>query len=133
MRKTSFRASHKVLASTPPGPTIEICFSGEDDVSRGSKIGQYLDKILEEHSPVALLLNFVECRQFFDADMGSIISAFFDKDRDRDRPCAVLAKGRTARSARTLLDLTTLSVTFDVRLFEDRDSAVAHLHESLST
>ena len=133
MRKTSFQASHKVLASSLPGPIIEICFSGEDDVSRGSKICQYLEKILEEHSPVALLLNFVECRQFFDADMGSIISAFFDKDRDRHRPCAVLAKGRTARSVRTLLDLTTLNVTFDVKLFKDRDSAVAHLHDSQGT
>ena len=133
MRRKDFRASRKVLATTPKGPIVEVSFSGEDDVSRGQKVGAYLDRILDEHQPAAVLFDFIECRQFFDADMGSIIPAFFDKVRDRKRPCALMARGRTARSVQALLELTTLNTTFDVRHFEDRDSAVAYLLDSVSS
>ena len=130
----SFQASHRVLASTSRGPIVEFCFSGEEDVSRGHKIRSFLEGSLDEYHPAAALLDFSDCRHFFDNDMGSIIPAFIDRDQERSRPCALLFRTeRAARSVSDLLEVLALAPPFDVKVFDDRDSAIAFLNGSIST
>jgi hypothetical protein len=126
--KASFQASHRVLASTSLGPIVEFCFSGEEDVSRGHRIRPYLEDRLDHYRPTAVLLDFTECRQFFDNDVGSIIPALMDKDRERSRPCALLfGTERAAKKVRELLEVLRIADTFGVKVFDNRDSALTYL------
>ena len=133
MGKKNFQASHEVLAATPLGPIVEFSFRGEDDVSRGHKISTFLEEHLAEIQPAAVLLNFLDCRHVYDSDVGGIIPAFIDRNRGSGRPCAVLAGGRAAKSMETMLELTTIAESFRVKVFDNQDSAVTYLHDSLST
>ena len=129
----SFQANHRLIGSTPRGPIVEFSFCGQEDVSRGNKIRPYLEDKLDQYRPVAVLLDFTECRHFFDNDMGSIIPAFLDRDPQRGRLCALLFRTeRAAQSVSDLLKVMALAPPFDVRAFDHRDSAIAFLSESIS-
>jgi hypothetical protein len=121
-----FQAESSVLESTPAGPIIELRFQGEDRVTRGHKIAQFLKQQISDHQPVGIALNFQKCRCFYDADLGGIIPAL------QRCPCAILAKKRKVTGFREFLNFTNIAETFTVGVFEDEADGLTFLQQEIS-
>ena len=87
---------------------------------------------IQEHLPAAILFNLMSLNYVWgDAIMGVILTAWV-RPKDTVLPCCILAAGRTASALDGLLSLSLAPKEFlGVRLFEDRDRAVAFLTEQM--
>jgi hypothetical protein len=121
-----------ILEVTPNGDILEIAFSGVHGNGVGEELGDYVIETVEADRPAAVVLNFLGFEYVWGNDIGGIVRAFFRRGETPSlRPCGIVAKGRTARSLRSLLELGKLTKTFDITFFEDVDEAVRHLRSRL--
>jgi len=131
-RRTKLECRKGVLEVTPSGDILEIAFCGVHRNGVGDEVGDYVIKTVEEIRPAAVVLNFLRFKYLFGNDIGGIFRAFFEKgDPPKNRPCSIVAKGRTAKSLRSLLEMAQLAQAFDISFFEDVPEAVDHLRSRL--
>lgn len=131
-RRPRLECRKAVLEVTPEGDILEIAFSGVHGEGFGSELANYLSMTVETDRPAAIVLNFLKFDHVFGDDIGGIVPAFIRRGETPNvRPCSIVAKGRTARSLRSLLNLTLLTKTLDITFFEDVGEAVHHLRSRL--
>ena len=122
----------EVLEVTQAGEILEIAFSGVHTGGVGMEVGDYVTKTVEADLPAAVILNFLRFKYVFGDDIGGIVHAFFRKgEGTRLRPCGIVARGKTAKSMRNLLELAQLTEYFDVSFFEAVPEALDHLRSRL--
>jgi hypothetical protein len=124
--------SKEVLEVTEAGEILEIAFSGVHAHGVGKEVGDYVIKTVEADEPAAVVLNFIKFKYVFGDDIGGIVRAFYRKgETTRLRPCVIVARGKTAKSMRTLFEMAQLTKCFDVRFLEAVPEALDYLRSRL--
>ena len=122
----------EVLEVTRAGKILEIAFSGVHKDGVGQEVGDYVIKTVETDQPAAVVLNFLRFKYIFGNDIGGIVRAFIrEGEGTRLRPCGIVARGKTAKSMRNLLEMAQLTRCFDVSFFEAVPEALDHLRSRL--
>lgn len=124
-------SERSILESTARGVILEIRFEGEDDTLRGHKMAPFIISAIEEYRPAAIVLNLLGCRSIFDNDIGSMIVAFRDRERQINRPCSIAVKGGAARSLRALLAMSKMTEVFDIVIVDSVDEALEHARHAV--
>ena len=130
-----FRCRHGILEATPQGTILEVAFSGVHEHSVGLQVGKYVEEIVHQTNPAAVVLNFLEFEYVFGDDIAGIQWAFFNRSADKRitiRPCAIVAKGQTAKSLLSLIQSANLFRVYDIQFAESIDAAVEQLRFRLA-
>jgi hypothetical protein len=125
---------HSILEATPQGTILEVAFSGVHEHGVGLQVGKYVEETVHQTNPTAVVLNFLEFEYVFGNDIAGIQWAFFNRSVDKRitiRPCAIVAKGQTAKSLLSLIQSGNLLRVFDIQFAESIDAAVEQLRSML--
>jgi hypothetical protein len=82
-----------------------------------------------------VVLNFLEFEYVFGNDIAGIQWAFFNRSADKRitiRPCAIVAKGQTAKSLLSLIQSGNLLRVYDIQFAESVDAGVEQLRFRLA-
>jgi hypothetical protein len=129
------RSSHSILEATPQGTILEVAFSGVHEHGVGLQVGKYVEETVHQTNPAAVVLNFLEFEYVFGNDIAGIQWAFFNRSADKRitiRPCAIVAKGQTAKSLLSLIQSGNLLRMFDIQFAESIEAAVEQLRSRLA-
>ena len=126
------RCEKTVLESTDRGVILEIRFEGGDSVARGHKMTKFIQNAIEEHRPAAIILNLLGIQAIFDTDVGGMVSAFRDRQREINLPCIIAIRGVAARSLASLLTITKMMEIFDIVIVDGMDEALKQARQAVS-
>lgn len=133
-RMKQLHCRHSILKVTPQGSILEVAFSGVHEDGVGLQVGKYVEETVQQTDPAAVVLNFLEFEYVFGNDIAGIQCAFFNRSADKKftiRPCAIVAKGQTAKSLLSLIQSGNLLRVFDIQFAENIDAAVEQLRSML--
>jgi hypothetical protein len=113
---------------------LEVAFTGVHEHGVGPQVGKYVEETVHQTNPAAVVLNFLEFEYVFGNDIARIQWAFFSRSADKKhtlRPCAIVAKGQTAKSLLSLIQSGNLLRVFDIQFSESIAEAVEKLRSML--
>lgn len=128
--------SWEKIADHRRGPIVAIAFRGE--YPPGSDGNDFAGAMVEatraaigDMKPAALIFDFRELAYSFGDAIGALTGPLIDGDRFR--PAAFVAEGRTARSLEPLLASNFPLGVAGVKLFSNRDEALAWVEQALGS
>jgi hypothetical protein len=124
------------LHVTPTGVVLEVVFHGNHHWRYGNEIAAIIQSRVEQESPRAIVLNFLDYEYSFGNDMGGpIVNALLTQSirsaragGDLSRPVCIVAAGETRPALESLFQgMAGLSRTLPVKFVATLDEAIAQL------
>jgi hypothetical protein len=129
-------ASCEPLRTGPKGQIVAVVFGGKYlPGSQGNEFARqmvdYLRSIVADTQPAAVVIDLTHLDYIWGDAICSLALPLAEAGK-RFRPSAIVARGRTARSLRPLMEPPWLLGAAGMKLFDNREDAGAHLEDLLS-
>lgn len=121
----------RIIATCAAGPIIEIGFRGKHRDGCGNDLIRYVRQTVRELHPAGVMVNLSDFRYMWGDDIGALLFPLFEGQTGRLLPFCIVASGCTARSLKSLFELTKLPDLVNARYFDNARDGLAYLRNEL--
>jgi hypothetical protein len=122
-------AESRVLNISPLGTVAEISFQGTHEWTHGREMQRYLDNVMAEIRPAAIIFNLLDYRYACGNDVTTLFVAAYDHEAKKLRPVYIAATGETYTSLLNLFKQGKIQEAFDVKFVDSVEEAVERLQQ----
>lgn len=119
-----------VVAESDAGPVLEISFIGKHWDGCGNELIAYVRQSVEEIDPAGVIMNLSNFSYVWGNDIGALLFPLFERQTAKRLFC-IVARGTTARSLKSLFELTRLPDIVNVKYFDDARDGLIYLRKEL--
>jgi hypothetical protein len=128
-RQKNIEKSSRVVAHTDMGPIIEIAFRGTAWDGCGNNLFDYAGGVVQDLRPAGVLLNLTDYKTKSWDDIGPVVGQFFDRQTRTPLPFCFVARGKTAKSMKTMIMAMQFSEITEV--FADEGEGLGYLKKKI--
>jgi hypothetical protein len=120
-------AESRVFQILRLGTVVEIRFRGTHEWTHGNEMHRYVEKIVSENGPAAIVFNLLDYRYVFGNDVAAFVTAAYDREAKRICPVHIAAAGTTYTSLLNLFKISRIQQAFSIEFVESVEAAVQRL------
>lgn len=120
-------AESQVLQISPLGTVVEISFRGTHEWTHGNEMHRYVEKVVSERRPAAIVFNLLDYRYVFGNDVTALFTAAYDQDAKKLRPVYIAATGTTYTSLYNLFETGRIQESLGIEFVDSVEEAVQRL------
>jgi len=126
-------AESRVFQLPRLGTVVEISFRGTHEWTHGSEMHLYVEKMISENRPAAIVFNLLDYRYVFGNDVTALFTAAYDPEAKKIRPVYIAATGTTYTSLCNLFKTSKIQQAFGTEFVESVEDALQRLagHEAV--
>lgn len=120
-------AESRVFQIPRLGAVVEISFRGTHEWTHGSEMHRYVEKMISENRPAAIVFNLLDYRYVFGNDVIALFTAAYDREAKKIRPVYIAANGTTCTSLHNLFKTARIQEAFRTEFVHSVEDGVQRL------
>ena len=109
----------RVVAALDEGPPVEISFKGKHWDGCGNDLHDFVDRTVKNLSPVGVVMNLSDFNYRVGNCIGAMLFPLIDRQTHKFLPFCIVARGRTAKSLKSLFAFTQVPNLENAKYFDD--------------
>jgi len=120
-------AESRVFQISRLGTVVEISFRGTHEWTHAREMHCYVEKMVSENRPAAIVFNLLDHRYVFGNDVTAFFTAAYDREAEKIRPVYIAANGTTYTSLYNLFKTSRIQEAFGTEFVESAEDALQRL------